>query len=47
MREYVDVPEALLEKTTKLKKYFDISYAYVSSLKPKPTKRKSASKKRT
>jgi hypothetical protein len=37
--EYVEVPDALLEKTPELKKYFDISYAYVSSLKPKPTTR--------
>ena len=39
LKEYVEVPEALLKKTRKLKKYFDLSYAYVSSLKPKPTKR--------
>jgi len=35
--EYVHVPDALLEKTQELKKYFDISYAYTSGLKPKPT----------
>ena len=40
MKEYVDVPDALLQKTRQLKKYFDASYAYVSSLKPKPTKKK-------
>jgi hypothetical protein len=40
--EYVAVPDALLAKTPELKKYFDLSYAYVSSLKPKPTKKKSA-----
>lgn len=38
--EYVDVPDALLASTRELKKYFDISYAYVSSLKPKPTAKK-------
>jgi hypothetical protein len=38
--EYVEVPDALLSKTQELKKYFDSSYAYVSSLKPKPTARK-------
>jgi hypothetical protein len=31
--EYVEVPDALLAKTQELKKYFDSSYAYVSSLK--------------
>ena len=46
MKEYVDVPEALLKKTGELKKYFDLSFAYVSSLKPKPTTKKKAAKKR-
>jgi hypothetical protein len=40
MREYVDVPDALLSRTQELKKYFDISYRYVSALKAKPTTRK-------
>jgi hypothetical protein len=39
MPEYVEVPDALLKQTRELKKFFDLSYAYVSSLKPKPTKR--------
>jgi TfoX/Sxy family transcriptional regulator of competence genes len=39
MKEYVEVPDALLAKTRELKKYFDLSYAYASSLKPKPTKK--------
>jgi hypothetical protein len=34
-KEYVEVPDALLAKTSELKKYFDASVAYVSSLKPK------------
>jgi hypothetical protein len=38
--EYVEVPGSLLAKTQELKKYFDSSYAYVSSLKPKPTAKK-------
>jgi hypothetical protein len=38
-KEYVEVPDTLLKKTSELKKYFAISFAYVSSLKPKPTKR--------
>ena len=33
--EYVEVPDALLAKTSELKKYFDSAYAYVGSLKPK------------
>jgi hypothetical protein len=40
MKEYAVVPDDLLRKTQELKKYFDLSYAYVSSLKPKPTKKK-------
>jgi hypothetical protein len=39
-KEYVEVPAALLKKTAELKKYFAISFEYVSSLKPKPTTRK-------
>ena len=38
-KEFVEVPDALLENTEELTEYFDISYAYVSTLKPKPTKR--------
>ena len=37
--EYVEVPDAVLAKTAELKKYFDASYAYVSTLKPKPKKK--------
>ena len=35
MPEYVVVPEALLKKTSELRKHFADSYAYVKSLKPK------------
>jgi len=45
MKEYVEVPDSLLKKTREMKKYFDLSFAYVGSLKPKPTKR--AKKKTT
>ena len=38
--EYVEVPDALLSSTRELKKIFDVSYAYASSLKPKPTTKK-------
>lgn len=41
MKEYVTVPNQLLENTEELKKYLDLSYAYVKTLKPKPTKKKS------
>lgn len=41
MREYVTVPDDLLENTAELKKYFDISYTYTKSLDPKPTSKKS------
>ncbi len=44
MEEYVVVPEGLLKKTRELKPYFDASYAYVSGLTPKPTKRKTPAK---
>ena len=45
MKEYVEVPDGLLKKTQELRKYFDLSYAYVNSLKPKATK-KAPEKKR-
>jgi hypothetical protein len=40
--EYVDVPDSLLASTRELKKFFDISFAYVGSLKPKPTTKKTS-----
>ncbi len=40
MKEYVTVPDELLENTGELKPYLDMSYAYVQTLKPKPSKRK-------
>lgn len=39
-KEYVKVPDDLLKKTSDLQKYFELSYRYVQSLKPKPTKKK-------
>jgi len=41
--EYVVVPDSLLAATQQLKKYFDCSYEYVSSLKPKATAKKKKS----
>jgi hypothetical protein len=34
-KDYVTVPAALLKNTRELKKYLEISYAYVKTLKPK------------
>jgi hypothetical protein len=39
-KEYVEVPDALLKKTSELKEYFALGFAYVGTLKPKPTTRK-------
>jgi len=41
MNEYVTVPDALLKDTKTLGKYLARSYAYIETLKPKPTKKKS------
>jgi hypothetical protein len=35
-KEYVIVPDNLFKKINELKHYFDISYKYVSAMKPKP-----------
>ena len=40
MKEYVEVPDDLLQKTELLSKFLQKSFDYVSSLKPKPTKKK-------
>lgn len=45
LAEYVEVPDALLRKTQALKPYFVLSYEYVKSLKPKPTKKKAGGKR--
>jgi hypothetical protein len=39
-KEYVTVPDDLLGRTDELKPWFDKSYSYVGSLKPKPVKGK-------
>ena len=41
--EYVEVPDSLLSSTRELKKFFDASYEYAASLKPKPTTKKKKS----
>ena len=45
MKEYVVVPDEFLKNTNDLKKYFDLSYSYIGSLKPKPTKKRTNKKK--
>jgi len=40
-KEYVHVPDNVLKNTEELKVYFQASFDYVSSLKPKPTSKRS------
>ena len=40
MKEYVAVPDSLLEKTKELSRYLDLSYEYAKTLKTKPTTKK-------
>ena len=40
MKEYVRVLDDLLQNTSALKPYLDLSFAYTKSLKPKPTTKK-------
>ncbi len=40
MKEYVTVPDELLEDTEMLMGYLEKSLAYIKTLKPKPTKKK-------
>jgi hypothetical protein len=42
-KEYVEVPDELLKKTSELKKFFAVSFAYVRAMKPKPTTKKKSS----
>ena len=39
MKDFVVVPETLLENTAELSTWFDRSHDYIGTLKPKPTKR--------
>ncbi len=39
MKEYVEVPGSLLKNTGELKKYLDLSFEYVKTLKPKAQKK--------
>ena len=40
MKEYVEIPNDLLQDTEQLSEYLQKSLQYVSGLKPKPTKKK-------
>jgi hypothetical protein len=42
MKEYVEVPDSLLRDVDELAPHFEASYTYVSSVKPKPTRRRSS-----
>src|SRR6478735_12450148 len=46
MKEYVLIPDKLLNSPKELKKYFERSYAYAKTLKPKPTSKTKAAKKK-
>jgi hypothetical protein len=37
MKEYVTVPDSLLKDTQTQQQYFQVSYEYIKTLKPKPT----------
>lgn len=41
MKEYVAVPDALLQSTAELRPYLELSYDYALSLKPKTSAKKS------
>ena len=43
MKEYVEIPNVLLQNTEQLSEYFQKSLVYVASLKPKPSKKKKKS----
>ena len=45
LKEYVQVPDALLARTKEARKFFELSFRYVSALKPKPTTKPKAKKK--
>ena len=40
MPEFVKVPDRLLGETDALRRYLEVSFAYVSALKPKPSRKK-------
>jgi hypothetical protein len=46
MKEYVELPDALLARTSEAKKLFGASFAYASTLQPKPTTKKKAPAKK-
>ena len=47
MKEYVVVPESVFDRPAILEAAFAVSIAYIRTLKPKPTRRKSPSQQKT
>jgi len=45
-KEYVEVPDALLQKPKELKKYVEDSFTYVNALSPKSGRKKKPTKRR-
>jgi len=48
MKEYVNVPQQLLEDASELEHYFNLNlnYAYIGTLKPKPKPKPTAKEKK-
>ena len=46
LKEYVVVPDQLLNSIKELQKYFELSFAYAKTLKPKPTSKTKVVKKK-
>jgi TfoX/Sxy family transcriptional regulator of competence genes len=46
MKEYVLIPDKVLMSPKELKKYFELSYAYAETLKPKPGSKTRAARKK-
>src|SRR4030095_4527773 len=46
LKEYVVIPDQLLNSLKELKKYFELSYAYAKTLKPKPTSKTTTVKRK-
>ena len=46
LKEYVVIPDQLMNSPKELKKYFELSYAYAKTLKAKPTSKAKTLKKK-
>jgi TfoX/Sxy family transcriptional regulator of competence genes len=47
MKEFVTVPDLLLQNTNELRKHLALSYEYTKTLKPKPSKKKSRDERKS